>query len=234
MELWDAYNSSFLKIENVTLVRGEPIPKDIFHLVCEILVKHVDGTFLLMKRDPQKHFGGMWEATAGGSALAGENSFQCAIRELREETGIISTELIEVGREVNDRTHSIYIEFLCVTDWNKDEVLLQEGETVDYAGLCEGGDFALHSARLCNYARGFITRKSIYDHAADQDEIQSCHESQFADVPLYCLFFGLWKSNYFFEFRDKKALTALRKKDFLFFQICYIMKQRKFVRSNIP
>lgn len=150
MELWDAYNSSFLKIENVTLVRGEPIPKDIFHLVCEILVKHVDGTFLLMKRDPQKHFGGMWEATAGGSALAGENSFQCAIRELREETGIISTELIEVGREVNDRTHSIYIEFLCVTDWNKDEVLLQEGETVDYAGLCEGG------ISLCTL-RGFAT-----------------------------------------------------------------------------
>ena len=51
MELWDAYNSSFVKIENVKLVRGETIPKDIFHLVCDILVKHVDGTFLLMKRD---------------------------------------------------------------------------------------------------------------------------------------------------------------------------------------
>ena len=110
MELWDAYNSSFHKIENVTLVRGEPIPKDIFHLVCDILVKHADGMFLLMKRDPKKHFGGMWEATAGGSALAGENPLQCAIRELREETGIISTDLIEVGREVNNKTHSIYIE----------------------------------------------------------------------------------------------------------------------------
>lgn len=132
MELWDAYNSSYTKIENVTLVRGEPIPKDIFHLVCDILVKHEDGTFLLMKRDPQKHFGGMWEATAGGSALAGENPLQCAIRELKEETGIISTDLIEVGREVNNRTHSIYIEFLCVTDWNKDGISLQEGETVDY------------------------------------------------------------------------------------------------------
>lgn len=78
MELWDAYHSSFIKIENVTLVRGETIPKGMFHLVCEILVKHEDGTFLLMKRDPRKHFGGMWEATAGGSALAGETPLQCA------------------------------------------------------------------------------------------------------------------------------------------------------------
>ena len=132
MELWDAYNSSFIKIENVTLVRGEPVPKDMFHLVCDILVKHTDGTFLLMKRDPKKHFGGMWEATAGGSALAGENPFQCAIRELREETGIISADLVELGREISDRTHSIYIEFLCITDWNKDNISLQQGETVDY------------------------------------------------------------------------------------------------------
>lgn len=97
-----------------------------FHLVCDILVKHRDGTFLLMKRDPQKHFGGMWEATAGGSALAGENPLQCAIRELREETGIISTDLVEVGREVNNKTHS------SITDWNKDKILLQKGETVEY------------------------------------------------------------------------------------------------------
>lgn len=132
MELWDAYHSSFIKIENVTLVRGETIPKGMFHLVCEILVKHSDGTFLLMKRDPQKHFGGMWEATAGGSALAGETPLQCAIRELREETGIIPTDLVEVGREVSNRTQSIYVEFSCITDWDKDKISLQKGETVDY------------------------------------------------------------------------------------------------------
>ena len=132
MELWDAYDSSFSKIENVTLVRGEPIPKGMFHLVCDILVKHTDGTFLLMKRDPRKHFGGMWEATAGGSALTGEDPLVCASRELKEETGILSADLTEVGREVNSTNHSIYVEFLCITDWDKDKISLQEGETVDY------------------------------------------------------------------------------------------------------
>lgn len=132
MELWDAYDASLTKIENMTLVRGKPIPNHVFHLVCDILVKHTDGTFLLMKRDPRKHFGGMWEATAGGSALMGETPLQCAIRELKEETGIMSTNLVEVGREVSEETHSIYVEFLCITDWNKENITLQEYETVDF------------------------------------------------------------------------------------------------------
>ena len=28
--------------------------------------------------------------------------------------------------------HSIYAEFLCITDWDKDKITLQDGETVDY------------------------------------------------------------------------------------------------------
>ena len=53
----------------------------------------------------------------------------CAIRELREETGIESEALTEVGRVVNDHNHTIYVEFLCVTDCEKERVTLQEGET---------------------------------------------------------------------------------------------------------
>lgn len=148
MELWDAYDSSLIKIENVTLVRGETIPKDMFHLVCDILVKHTDGTFLLMKRDSQKHFGGMWEATAGGSALVGETPLQCAVRELREETGILSTDLVEVGREVSNRTHSVYVEFLCITDWKKDKISLQKGETVDYKWVSKKELLAMNKDEL--------------------------------------------------------------------------------------
>ena len=69
VELWDAYDAQMNKIEDVVLVRGEPIQSGIYHIVCEIMVEHVDGTYLLMKRDLNKHFGGMWELTAGGSAL---------------------------------------------------------------------------------------------------------------------------------------------------------------------
>ena len=55
------------------------IPDGFYHLVCEIIVKHTDGTYLLMQRDLNKHYGGMWEATAGGSAVAGENPLECAM-----------------------------------------------------------------------------------------------------------------------------------------------------------
>ena len=130
MELWDAYNKDFEKVNGTTLIRGETIPNGLYHLVCDVLVKHTDGTFLLMQRDPRKHFGGMWEATAGGSALLGENPLECAKRELTEETGIVSSQLTEVGTVISKDT--IYVEYLCITDWNKYDITLQEGETVAY------------------------------------------------------------------------------------------------------
>lgn len=131
-EIWDAYDRFFNKLENIRLVRGEAVPDGIYHLVCEIIVKHTDGTYLLMQRDFEKHCGGMWELTAGGSALAGESPTECAIRELREETGIVSSDLQEIRRVVHDGHHSLYIEYLCVTDCDKNDVILQMGETVDY------------------------------------------------------------------------------------------------------
>lgn len=131
-EIWDAYDKDFNKIENVKLIRGEPVPDGIYHLVCDVIVKHTDGTYLLMMRDPRKHFGGRWELTAGGSALAGETPEECAARELREETGITALELKEIRRIVHDVHHSYYVEFLCITDTDKNAVTLQEGETVDY------------------------------------------------------------------------------------------------------
>ena len=134
MELWDAYDANFNKIEGVTLVRGEEstFSDDIYHLVCDIIVRHVDGTYLLMQRDLHKHFGGMWEATAGGSALQGETPVVCAKRELEEETGIAASELTEVGRVVDVSKHSAYVEYMCITDWDKNNIRLQEGETIAY------------------------------------------------------------------------------------------------------
>lgn len=129
MELWDAYDSNFKKVDGVTLIRGNVIPDGLFHLVCDVLVMHTDGSYLIMQRDKIKRFGGMWEATAGGSALQGETPLECAFRELAEETGIVAESLTEVGRELSRQTKSIYVEFLCVTDWDKEKIVLQKGET---------------------------------------------------------------------------------------------------------
>ncbi len=132
MELWDACDKNFNKLAGVTLYRGEEIPKGMYHLVSDVIVKHTDGSWLIMQRDYRKIYGGMWEATAGGSALQNELPIECAVRELREETGIAlcAKDLVELGRVVGNDT--IYVEFMCITDWEKDSVRLQDGETSAY------------------------------------------------------------------------------------------------------
>lgn len=74
MEIWDAYDRNLEKIEGMTLIRGEKIPEGVYHLVCDVIVRHTDGEYLLMQRDSRKHYGGMWKATAGGSALQGRKA----------------------------------------------------------------------------------------------------------------------------------------------------------------
>ncbi len=132
MELWDAYDVHLNIIGGQTLVRGEKIPKGLYHLVSEIIVRHQDGTYLLTQRDERKNFGGMWEATAGGSALKGESPLDCAKRELYEETGILTDDFIEVGRVLHQRHQTYYVNYLCHTDVDKDSIVLQEGETSAY------------------------------------------------------------------------------------------------------
>ena len=149
MELWDAYNSNFEKIEGLTLIREEEdkIPEEVYHLVNHILVKHADGTYLLMKRDPTKPaYPNMWEATAGGSALQGETALESALRELREETGIAAESLKELDRSLGNT--SIHYRYLCETDCAKDSIKLQAGETCDYRWVTKEELLAMTDSEL--------------------------------------------------------------------------------------
>lgn len=159
-ELWDAYDNNFNKLNGITLVRGESIPDGIYHLVCEIIVKHIDGTYLMMQRDYRKHLGGMWEVTAGGSALKGENPLMGAIRELREETGLMANDIKELKRIVHDGHHSLYVEFLCVTDCDKDLIILQEGETLDYKWIDRNHLLEISEAELASERAIKLIRES--------------------------------------------------------------------------
>ena len=135
MEIWDGYNADGT-LANVDLIRGEEIPEGLYHLVCGVLVRHKDGDYLLMQRDFGKEkYPGFFEATAGGSALKGEDKIACAKRELLEETGINPDSFEEIGKVVSHNT--IYYEFLCITDCDKNSVTLQKGETVSYKWICE-------------------------------------------------------------------------------------------------
>ena len=142
-EIWDLYDARGNKSEK-TIERnsGERIPDGLYHIVCDILVQHEDGSYLLMERDHNKDvYPGYFEAAAGGSAITGESPLMCAVRELREETGIIvSTDDLElVNHIVVDRNHCIFFSYYVKVKCKKDSVTLQEGETVGYRWVDEKG-----------------------------------------------------------------------------------------------
>lgn len=51
IELWDAYKDDSTKINGMILERGKSIPRGVYHLVCDIIVRYTDGSYLLMQRD---------------------------------------------------------------------------------------------------------------------------------------------------------------------------------------
>ncbi len=90
-EVWDIFDADgnptgrTTPRGNCTLKHGE------YHLVVHIWVVSSDGRFLIQRRsDTKKLMPGEWAAT-GGAAIAGEDSFTAASRELLEELGIPSS-----------------------------------------------------------------------------------------------------------------------------------------------
>ena len=137
MEIWDGYDKNG-NLTGTDLVRGQPVPDGMYHLVCRVLVQHADGSYLIMHRDPCKqNHPGAWEATAAGSALKGETALACAWRELAEETGITEGSMHSLGRVVEEKGHYLCERFVCLTHTDKSKITLQEGETVGFAWLTE-------------------------------------------------------------------------------------------------
>lgn len=88
MECFDLYDVNRNKTGQV-LERGNKVPKGMYRLVVHVCIFGNDGRMLIQKRlATKKGWSGMWDITAGGSALAGDSSQQAASRELKEEVGI--------------------------------------------------------------------------------------------------------------------------------------------------
>ncbi|MFD1851705.1 NUDIX hydrolase [Oceanobacillus bengalensis] len=86
MERWDLYDINRKKLGR-THERGVQLPQGSYHLVVHVWIQNDKGEILLSRRHPEKHYGNLWECT-GGSVLAGENSFEGALRETKEELGL--------------------------------------------------------------------------------------------------------------------------------------------------
>ena len=110
MELMDLYDANE-KLLGKTIGRGDPIPDGTYLLGAEVLVRHISGDYLLVRRSPNKRvYPNYYEATAGGGALAGEDALTCIKRELFEETGIDSAVFNELAVTRNGKffCHSFF------------------------------------------------------------------------------------------------------------------------------
>lgn len=137
MEKWNAYTRDG-QLTDTILIRGEIIPQGLYFMACGVLVRHVDGSFLCMRRAKEKeYYGGCFEATAHGAAQLGENKYECVKRELEEETGLRCDEFMEIGSDIDDESQCIFYGFVCNVDCDKNSVRLQEGETEGYVWMDE-------------------------------------------------------------------------------------------------
>lgn len=137
MELWDAYNKNEEKA-GVDLVRGEEIPKGLYHLVVSTVVRHKDGTYLLLKRNEEQPLApGFEEVGISGAVLKGETPVRAALRELREETGIRTERLDLIYHLISEGMRGICYGYLCMTDIPKDSVVIQEREVSAYRWVTE-------------------------------------------------------------------------------------------------
>lgn len=142
MELWDLYDKERKKTGK-TLERGMPIPKGYYHLCVSVWIVNSKGEFLLSQRHPDKKYPLLWECT-GGSVLAGEDSLEGALREVKEELGIVlepkdGKVIYQTRRE---DIQDFYDAWLFHHDAEIEDLQLQETEVigakwVDQKGLLE-------------------------------------------------------------------------------------------------
>lgn len=85
-EMWDLYDRN-RKLLNKKVERGTKLNDNEYHLVTNAWIRNKEGKFLISQRVEWKAHPLMWECT-GGSVLMGENTYEGAIREVKEELGI--------------------------------------------------------------------------------------------------------------------------------------------------
>lgn len=128
MELWDVYDVH-RHLTGRTVVRGENMGKDDYHLVIHVCIFNSDGKMLIQQRQScKKTYPDFWDITCGGCAVTGEDSRQAAHRELFEELGI-DIDFSEMRPHMTMDFENGFDDFyLCVRDVDISSLILQSEE----------------------------------------------------------------------------------------------------------
>lgn len=138
LELWDIYDEN-RKLTGRTIIRGDKLKENEFHLVVHIWVVNSKGEFLIQKRAPTVQLcPGLW-ATTGGCAIEGDDSYCACVREMSEEVGIIpNMEEAEILLSLK-RTDFFYDIWLIRQDFDISmcKLLVEEVSEVKWATISE-------------------------------------------------------------------------------------------------
>ena len=87
-EQWDIYDVNRQRTGRI-IERPAAWGQETYHLIIHVAIFDPEHRMLIQRRAPRKHaWPDLWDVSAGGSALAGEESWQAAERETFEELGI--------------------------------------------------------------------------------------------------------------------------------------------------
>ena len=162
MEKWDAYDNKLNKL-HFDLIRGENIPTKVFHLVSEVIIINQDGSFLAMKRDDNKaSYPGLYEVSAGGSVLKGEDPTDAAKRETLEETGVSITNLDKRNIYISEAYNTIFVSFITYVDIPNDSIVLQEDETINYKWISNEEIYSFLTSDACVPGRSERTINDLF------------------------------------------------------------------------
>lgn len=138
MEYWDIYDKNKCKTGRTMKRNDWCLKDDEYHLTVLGVVVRPDGRFLITQRVMTKAWAPGWWEVSGGAAMAGEESLDAVIREVKEETGLDVTGaeggyMFTYHRENPGEGDNYFVDiYRFVLDFDESDLKLQEEETLGY------------------------------------------------------------------------------------------------------
>ena len=132
MEILDLYDVNGKRL-NKTHIRGNQLKKDEYCIAVDVWIKNDKEQILLTQRHQAKKLYPLkWECTSG-FIMTGEDSVNGALRELKEEIGIIinEEELTKIHRIIHHDINIIFDIFLVIKNINIKDLKLQDMEIIN-------------------------------------------------------------------------------------------------------